>query len=182
MKKLAPAVVIAAALAAAGPAHAQDAGPRTHIALEAPAAAPAIDAGPASGIGTSPSVAAPAQPDPAAGIGTSPSADDAGGLALALYRALQRGETLPAVALGLMLVALALRKLGGGVLPWLKTKPGGYTVAFGSSLLVYAGTALLASSPVTGSLVLSWLAASYAAAGGWEALRDFLGWLKAKAS
>lgn len=104
-------------------------------------------------------------------------ADTPLGLFETIFDKVQGGEWLPAFGAVLMLLVLGARKGLGSFVPWFKTKLGGSTLAFGISLTMAAGTALLAGQPITVALVATALGVAWAAGGGWENFKDIMKYL-----
>jgi hypothetical protein len=128
-----------------------------------------------AGIAPSGSPAAPAlAQEPAL---TAPAASDDGLVAL-----LMTGKYLAAIGLVLTLLVGGVRVPLKLRWPWFGTKAGGYVLGFGGAAVIYFGAALRAGSGVSIGLCLSALAAGWAAAGGWESLRDVLGVLRKPAA
>lgn len=118
----------------------------------------------------------------AAGGATSPPADGARGetaetgvddLAVQLLAAIRSGEWLPAFGLALMLLIAGLRHwFLGSWIPWLKTRRGGYVLAFGTAAVAVFGTALAAGGGLTMGLVGVAFGAGWAAIGMYQTGKD----------
>jgi len=112
----------------------------------------------------------------ATGIATSP-----GEMAVELLGDMRSAQYLPAVGVAMMLVVWALRAgLAAWFSPWFAGAIGGYVVAYATASLSYAGVALAAHQGPSFGLAGAALAAGWAASGGWEHFRDFVGWLRSK--
>lgn len=96
------------------------------------------------------------------------------GLFETIFSKVQGGEWLPAFGAVLMLLVFGARKGLGSFVPWFNTKLGGNVLAFGISITMAAGTALLAGQPITVALVATALGVAWAAGGGWENFKDLL--------
>lgn len=92
-----------------------------------------------------------------------------------IFRRIRSGEWLPALAAALVLLVWAVRRFAGKLSPWFKSKLGGYAISFATSLALTFSAALTAGEPITLGLVTMSLGAAWAAAGGYETLRDALG-------
>lgn len=90
---------------------------------------------------------------------------------------LMTGKYIPAV--GVLLIAfVALARSAGGILvPWFRTRVGGLVLSYGSSILLYVGAALQAGRLSLGVLVTA-IGAGWAAAGGFEHLKDLVAALR----
>jgi hypothetical protein len=155
------------------------------LAADAPAAS-SSDATPAP---SSPAVVAPASSATSSDtIGpvikqvstAAPTTDTTIALVGALVQAIQHGQILLAVALGLMLIVFALRFVAGkapdsGIGKVLSSRWGGWVLNFVLSLAGAIGTALAAGVPISGALVLTALVGSLTASGLWQLVSDALG-------
>jgi hypothetical protein len=106
--------------------------------------------------------------------------EDPSGLFVTLFEKIQGGEWLPAFGASLMLLVFLARKGLSPLVPWFKTKLGGSVLAFGLSLAMAAGTALLAGQTLTLSLAATALGVAWAAGGGWENFKDLMNVLSSK--
>ena len=115
----------------------------------------------------------------AGGVAFAQGADpDVGGTMRTLLDMIMQGKYLPAVGAVLVLVVAGLRFGGGKLFPWLTTKAGGYVLGFGTSALLYLGTAWESGTSMSLGLFTAALAAGWTAAGGWEHLTDLITWLR----
>lgn len=94
------------------------------------------------------------------------------GVAGTFYNFVKAGEALPAIGAALILLVWFLRTYVLGWVAWFKTKLGGYAMTFGTSVLLYFGSALAAAAAFSFALLLKALGAGLAAAGGWEVVKD----------
>lgn len=134
------------------------------------------DAGSGSGSGSA--VTAPVATPPVAAPTVPPVAvldpENPTGVAGTIYSFVREGKYLPAVGAFLVLVVWFLRSYVLGWVAWFKTTLGGYVMTFGTSMLLYFGSALAASVAFSIGLLLKALGAGLAAAGGWEVIKDLL--------
>jgi hypothetical protein len=123
---------------------------------------------------------AASQPDSAL-----PDSNDAQGWVQALYEFVTKGAHVPAVGAFLVIVVWLLR-LGATRIPWLgigawfATTIGGYVLGFGTAALLDFGLALAAGGVFSWGLIGVAVGHGYASSGGWEHLRDVLGYLGRK--
>lgn len=96
--------------------------------------------------------------------------DDATTSTLISY--LTDGKYLLVVGMVLVLLAQLARTGLGAWIPWFKTQLGGYVVGFGTSAIVYFGTALQQGAAITFRLVSICLVMAFAASGKYHAVRD----------
>lgn len=80
------------------------------------------------------------------------------------------------VAIGVvnMLFVWILRSVVGPRVRWFATRPGGYILGLGTSVIEYFGSALIVGDVPTLGLAINALGAAFTAAGGWHALRDIV--------
>lgn len=89
-----------------------------------------------------------------------------------LLEYLTSGKYLLAVGFVLVALAQALRTGLGAWQPWFKTQLGGYVVGFGTTALVYFGTALQQGAAITWQLVSIALVMGFASGGKYQMVRD----------
>lgn len=145
---------------------APDAGPiaaETSVDAEAASTAAVTDASPAP---SSTVVINPAQVDP---LGT---AGD-------MYSAIEAGHWRIAIALGLMLLVVGVRWALGRWVAWVRTKPGGYVLGYGSAALVTLALGLRDGGWSLGLLTTA-VTTAWIATGGWSAAKDFVAWVRSK--
>lgn len=82
------------------------------------------------------------------------------------------GKYLPAIGLVLIALVGAARAGLGSFWPWFKTKPGGYVLGYGSTVLLFVGAAFRDGSGFSLGLLGGALAMGWTASGGWETARD----------
>jgi hypothetical protein len=104
-------------------------------------------------------------------------ADDPTGLFITLFSKIQGGEWLPAFGAALMLLVFLTRAVLSKRYKWFESKLGGSVLAFGISLVMAAGTALLAGQSITLGLAATAMGVAWAAGGGWENFKDILNYL-----
>jgi len=117
------------------------------------------------------------------GSGAIPSAapaTDPGSLIGGFYDAIRTGRGTVAIGIALMLVVWAFRSGLGSRWAWFKSPIGGYALGFALPAIVYVGSALYASQPLTASLVVNAIGAGWVAAGGWQHLQDAIEKMRAK--
>ena len=100
--------------------------------------------------------------------------EDPGGFFSMVYERLHNGEWLMAFGGMLILIVFLVRKVLSKWIKWFDTKLGGYTVSFGTAMLLALGTALLAGQGISIGLMLTAVSVAFAASGGWEAVNDLL--------
>lgn len=149
----------------------------------APAAIDAATPAPDPGSAGVPAPDAGFKPDPTAGEPPDPdrphSPPDAGetdpvSIGQEIFWRIRSGEWLPALAAALVLLVWAVRRFLSKFVPWFKTKLGGYVVAFTTSLALTVSAAITAGESISFGLFTMALGAAWAAAGGYDALRDAL--------
>jgi hypothetical protein len=107
-------------------------------------------------------------------IVTEPPSTDANGLLVLLLQA----KYMPLVGAVLVLVVKLLRTGAGAILPWFSTKAGGYAISILTTFGLYIGGTMQGGGSVDYPLIATALVMTFAAAGGWEAFRDFVMALK----
>ena len=109
---------------------------------------------------------------------TDPPSPDANGLLSLLLQA----KYMPLVGAVLVLAVKLLRSGAGALLPWFETKAGGYTISVLTTFGLYLGGTLQAGGAVDYPLIATAVVMTFAAAGGWEAFRDFVLALKGQSN
>jgi hypothetical protein len=92
-----------------------------------------------------------------------------------LIRLMTNGEYVPALGVLLVIVVGGLRASLGAKVKWFKTQAGGYTLAYGTSILLYVGAALQQYQPINAHLILMAAIVALTASGILEHLRDITG-------
>lgn len=108
---------------------------------------------------------------------------DPGSLLAQLYDLARSGKGTMAVGVALMLLVWVLRSPKFPLLnkiSWLSKPLGGYVLGFGLSMLLYVGSGMASGAALTVSMLANALGAAWLAAGGWEHLKDVLGWMNSK--
>lgn len=151
-----------AALSAPLVALAQPAGDASIVAHDA---APAADA----------ALVAAGEAAPAAGAPHDAASDaDPVRLGVEIYGRIRSGEWLPALAAVLVLLVWGIRRFASKFSKWFETRAGGYTVSLITSLSLTFAAAFNAGEPFSVGLLTAAVGAAWAAAGGFEALRDLM--------
>lgn len=97
-----------------------------------------------------------------------------------LLEYLLAGKYLPAIGVALIAFVTFARASLSGWWPWFSTRAGGYVLGFGTAFVLYVGEAFRNDVKPTAGLMAGALAAGWAAAGGFEMLRDLLDYLRRK--
>lgn len=92
-----------------------------------------------------------------------------------IFEASQQGHWLVVTGLALMLVVWVAKRFLAGWIPFLKTRPGGYVLAFSCALVPPLAAVLVGGAVPTLQMFLTSLSAALVASGGWEAVRDAFG-------
>ena len=85
---------------------------------------------------------------------------------------LTNGEYLPAIGAGLVLLVGFLRNVALKKVAWLQTQMGGYVLAYGTTMMLFVGTALEQHEKITLRLLLMALSSAIASAGVLNHWRD----------
>lgn len=101
-----------------------------------------------------------------------PAEDDPIGTGGGILDAFKGGHWLVAIGGILMFVIWFLRAFVFGRVAWFKTKPGGFTLALGTSIILGICAAVFGGAELGAGLIGSIIVAKYAAAGGWGHVKD----------
>lgn len=112
-------------------------------------------------------------------VANNPASEDPIGTGSSLVQALKDGQWLVAFGFALLLLVFILRwGLAAMKIKWAETKPGGFILAFGTSLALAFGIAFSTGAGFSFALLVGAGGAAWLAAGQHGHIKDVIGWLR----